>query len=277
MTSLTLNFIRHMIDLQWNVKVKDILPDSTSKEENNPLEVCEKTIRSSPFRVKSIEDLIFHCELTSKLNVLIKGRSGGSYQLIYVFAIVKDRAFSVKKSDSLKFLDKLKLKHLDSAEEVAFHCLVLVKLPVVQRTSADSNLADINERLPAEELVVVDLEVIQQFVPCKFDGEIPEFTIDKAKEFISKEGTNGILKVLAMEYLAKSIKAENVADILKIAIDQNLKVLQKQCSDFLKKCTILSVQNDSLSLSSETIMIGVKTIDCSLLSNKEIYCYYQVA
>ncbi|GBM73390.1 hypothetical protein AVEN_163192-1 [Araneus ventricosus] len=246
MECLTVNSIRHIIGLQWNLKVKDILPDSTAQEGYNPFDVPEKTIRSALCRIKGMEDSIFHLELTSQLNVLAKGHRRWSYQLIYAFAVVKDRAFLVKETNKLKFLDLLKLDHLDSVEEVSFHCMVLVGPPAADSTSADPDLADNNEGLAAEGQVCACLEVVRH-PDCKFDGEIPEFTVDKAKELITKESTNSVLKVLAMEYLIKSIKVENVSSILKFAIDQDLKVLQKQCSEFLCGCTI---RRNNLSYSS---------------------------
>ncbi|GBM73400.1 hypothetical protein AVEN_163200-1 [Araneus ventricosus] len=251
MECLKINSIRNIIGLHWNLKVKDISPESTSEEGDNPSEVPEETIGSIQCRIKGMDGLIFSLELTNQLNVLAKGQSRGSYQIIYAFAVVKDRAFLVKGSDNLKFLGSLKRDHLDSVEEVTFHCLVLVGTPVADSTSAMPDLADNNEVLPTEGQVCAYLEGIG-YPDSKFDGEIPDFTVYKAKELISNEVTNSVLKVLAMEYLVKSVKAENVTDILKIAIDQDLKVLQKQCSEFLRECTILSVQNDNFSLSTES-------------------------
>ncbi|GBM73398.1 hypothetical protein AVEN_163199-1 [Araneus ventricosus] len=238
MECLTVTSIRNIIGLQWNLKVKDIvkdiLPDSSSEEGDNSSEVPEETIGSIQCRTKGMDGLIFSLELTSQLNVLAKGQSRGSYQIIYAFAVVKDRAFLVKGNDNLKFLGILKRDHLDSVEEVTFHCLVLVGTPVADSVQ---DLADNNEVLPTQGQVRADLQGIGH-PDSKFDGEIPEFTVDKAKHLISEEDTNSVLKVLAMEYLIKNIKVDNVSDILKIAVDQDLKVLMKQCSEFLSECII---------------------------------------
>ncbi|CAL1282824.1 unnamed protein product [Larinioides sclopetarius] len=230
MESLTANSIRQVICLQWNVKVKEFLPDSTSQDDYNPFNVPEKTIRNADCRIKGME-------FASSLNVLIQGLYRWSSQLTYAFAIVNDRAFLVMETNKLKFLDFLKLEHLDSVEKVTFHFQVLVTQLSADSISAEPDLADNKERPPVEGLEYADGEDI-----ChrdgKFDGEIPEFTIDKAKELITKESTNNVLRVLAMEYLMKNIKAENVSGILKVAIDKDLKILQKQCSEFLSGCTI---------------------------------------
>ncbi|GBN05672.1 hypothetical protein AVEN_19196-1, partial [Araneus ventricosus] len=167
-------------------------------------------------------------------------------QLIYAFAVLNGRAFLVKNSDKLGFLSFIQLDHLDSVEEVTFHCMVLVTPPAADSTSAVPDLADNNEVLPTEGQACADLKGIGH-PHRKFDGEIPDFTVDKAKELISNEGTSSVLKVLAMEYLIESIRVKNVTDILKIAVDQDLKVLQKHCFEFLRKCTI---QNDNFSSST---------------------------
>ncbi|CAL1282829.1 unnamed protein product [Larinioides sclopetarius] len=238
MGCLTVNSIRKYIGLQWNLKVKDFLPellqDTTSENSDSLLEIPEKTIGKIQCRIKSLDNLIFSLELTSELNLFVKGHRSWSYEIIYAFAVVKDRAFLVKYYDKIQFLLNLKLSHLDSAEEVTFHCMILVGPPLVDLNPAE---ADLGNDEAIEGPVCVKVEEIEHPL-CKFDGEIPDFTIDNATELIANESTNSVLKILAMEYLMKNTEADNVSNILKIAVDEDLKSLMKHCSEFLSECII---------------------------------------
>lgn len=245
MECLTINSIRPVIGLQWNLKVKDILPDSTSEECNKP----QKTIRSSLCRIKGMEGLFFYLELNSQLNMLVKGHDGWSFQFMYAFAVVNERAFLVEETKKLKFLDFLTLSHLDSAEEVSFYCMVSAGPLTADSTSGQDrkdqpDMGKINGGLPSEVQVCADFEDIV-YLHGKFNGHIPKFTINKAEELVTNGEANSVLKVLAVEYLIKSIEDENVSEILNIAIEQDLKVLQKRCSGFLSGCVIKKKCNEA--------------------------------
>ncbi|GBM82732.1 hypothetical protein AVEN_183171-1 [Araneus ventricosus] len=228
--------IRHNIGFQWNLKVKEILMCSFSTGFGTLVE-----IQSSTYRLKDIKDLFFSLVLYNfpRPDILVKGNRKWSLQLTYAFAVVKERAFLVGKFKKLEFLDFLQLDRVDSEEVVEFHCMISAQSILI------SDFAGPQKAM--EPMTTEQRHVDYEYILCskfdewnsKFDGEIPDFTVDYAEKLIIDKTANRILKILAMEYLMKNLSAQNVSRILKVAVDEGITVLQKQCADFLiSKCTV---------------------------------------
>ncbi|GBM82727.1 hypothetical protein AVEN_183167-1 [Araneus ventricosus] len=232
MESTGISSVRHNIAFQWNLKKKEISRHSFQDHRIEP----ERLVRSNTYRLKDIKDMFFFLELDDHSWLYIKGHSRWSFQLTYAFAVVKDRAFSVKRFKKLEFLKRLDLSYLGGEEEIAYHCMILAQ-PAVVSKGAEPDLQDIDDEKLKQRYVEFEGTVDSDH---RFDGEIPDFTVDMAKQMMPKyKNTNRVLKILALEYLMKNLTAQNLSGVLEIAVDEGITVLQKQCVDFLtSKCTV---------------------------------------
>ncbi|GBN23705.1 hypothetical protein AVEN_113203-1 [Araneus ventricosus] len=232
-TSVSYSFV-----LKWTLKAKQLKDLGNSSGAS--------VIRSDLYQLKTTKNLRFYLEIEKpkKFNgdwATVKGSKMWSFKLAYAFSFSKDKAFKLKESPKLSFLDWFATNHVLDEENVTIHCVV-VALPVHPAPSVkedDLFLMKCQNSVDFEDMPNFTLpsgytnEMVIEFIR---QGELPDLTVGKAIEIIGQTKVHNceVLKILCAEYLMNNITPQNFRQISRAAMDYALPLLERKC---LKKIT----------------------------------------
>ncbi|GBN23706.1 hypothetical protein AVEN_113204-1 [Araneus ventricosus] len=228
-TSVSYSFV-----LQWTLKGKE-LKDLSEEGSDTSL------IRSDLYHLKTAKDLRFYLEIGKSIfshyETSIKGTKMWSFKVPYIFLMSKGRAFSLKSTNKLSFLTSFEKSSTSDEDDVEIYCAVYAcsAHPAPSAKEDDLSLMEGQNTVDLEgtpDISLPDKYTNENVVDFILRGDIPDFNTNLAIDIIreSKEHKCEALKILCVEYLMKNITARSLSEILRVAIDYDLPLLERACT-----------------------------------------------